>query len=95
MDLGTLTEKAQGTYELTVGNHLLKGKIQNLQRPMILAQKEGNKSGEVGLNVQAVVRRKILFSTRPTPLKATAPGRSAAASSKVEESKGEKRRNLN
>ena len=26
LDLGQMTEKAQGTYELTVGNHLLKGK---------------------------------------------------------------------
>ena len=27
LDLGSLQEKAQGTYELTVGNHLLKGKF--------------------------------------------------------------------
>ena len=26
LELGALVEKAQGTYELTVGNHLLKGK---------------------------------------------------------------------
>jgi len=26
LDLGSLVEKPQGTYELTVGNHLLKGK---------------------------------------------------------------------
>ena len=26
LDLGSLEEKAQGTYEFTVGNHLLKGK---------------------------------------------------------------------
>ena len=36
LDLGQLVEKSQGNYELTVGNHLLKGKAQNLPRPMIL-----------------------------------------------------------
>ena len=66
--------------------------MQSLPRPMLLTQK--NCSGKDGtvLEVQAVVRKKILFSTRPTPLRKETPITQAAG---AETSQGEKRRKLN
>jgi len=68
-----------------------KGKLSNLTRPLILTEKSSSADGEVSLQVQAVVRKKILFSTRPTPLnlKAAAPQQDALPS---EKNQGEKRR---
>ena len=61
---------------------------------MILTKRDGEGNGEVNLAIQAVIRKKILFSTRPTPLnlKGAKAGSAAAAG---QNSLGEKRRNLN
>lgn len=45
------------------------GKMQSLARPMVLTNKEKTADGHVQMEIQAVIRKKILFSTRPTPLK--------------------------
>jgi hypothetical protein len=36
---------------------------------MIMTEKKTNDDGSPSVEVQAVIRKKILFSTRPTPLK--------------------------
>jgi len=115
MDLGSLQDKGRDIYELTVGNHLLKGKqtskqenlfqlksclliigkMQSLPRPMLLTQKNGSGKDGTVLEVQAVVRKKILFSTRPTPLRKETPSDKVTQAAGTETSQGEKRRKLN
>ena len=65
--------------------------MQALARPMLLTEKIIDDLGQVTFEVQAVVRKKIIFSTRPTPLKTQLRPSAVAASV----SQGEKRRKLN
>ena len=68
--LGTLTEKTPGNYELVVQNHILKGKKSLLPSPMLFTERVKNPTtGEVEIQVKAIVREKVLFPTRPTPFR--------------------------
>lgn len=51
---------------MTCGNHLLKGKLVDLPKPIVLSERIKSDSG-VSLVIQAVIRRKVLFAARPTP----------------------------
>ena len=66
--LGDLKEVSKGNYELQIGNHLLKGKMQELAKPIIMTEKVESE-GQIQLEVRAVIKRKLLFATRPTPLR--------------------------
>lgn len=46
LELGNLKELSKGNYELRIGNHLLKGKSQDLLKPLILTEKGVNQNGE-------------------------------------------------
>jgi hypothetical protein len=63
-----MNESSKGNYDLLIGNHLLKGKISELPKPIIMTQKiiEGT---QIFHKIVAVIKRKILFSGRPTPLR--------------------------
>lgn len=56
-------------YELYIGNHLLKGKISNLTKPLILTDKIQNAEGNKEYVIKGVVKKKLMFGSRPTPLK--------------------------
>ncbi len=47
---------------------LIVGKIMNLARPLVLSERV-NLNGEQQMVIKGVMRKKILFSTRPTPLR--------------------------
>jgi Ctf8 len=56
-------EKGEQKCKLTIGNHNLKGKIENLSRPLSLIQKvNGN------LQIIGIIKQKIIFSERPAPI---------------------------
>ncbi|CAD6184777.1 unnamed protein product [Caenorhabditis auriculariae] len=65
--LGTLCWTDKNTVYLMIGNQLLEGKLCKFDRPVLVMEKDqGN--GTKQLKVRAVVRNRILFKTRPSPL---------------------------
>jgi len=64
LELGQLEKKEGENYELKVGNHLLKGKEMTLAKPLIFTEKLKEE-----YQIKATIRKKILFMSRPTPLK--------------------------
>ncbi len=53
---------------MQIGNHLLKGKGVDLPKPLIMTQKviEGD---QINYIIKAVIKKKITFATRPTPIR--------------------------
>lgn len=49
---------------MDIGQHSLQGKIKNLERPMMILEKYG-----MNYVIQGVVKRKVIFDSRPQPLK--------------------------
>jgi hypothetical protein len=68
MSLGLLKESAKGVYDLQIGNSLLKGKAIDLPKPLIMTEKV-QEGSEIKYNVKAVIKRKIQFAGRPTPIR--------------------------
>lgn len=62
MNLGKYEETGQKC-KLTIGNHVLRGKIEDLPKPLLLVQKV---SGT--LVVTGIIKKKVLFSERPAPI---------------------------
>lgn len=60
--LGPLVINDDDSALLTIGNHLLRGKVVKLKKPLAMV-KRGTKEG---LEIHAVIRKKVLFSDRPT-----------------------------
>jgi hypothetical protein len=54
---------------MKIGNHLLKGKITELQKPMIMTERIKKEDGEMEYVIKAVIRKKIMFINRPTPVR--------------------------
>jgi len=55
---------------MQVGNHLLKGKLIDLPKPLIMTEKFINEeTAAVTYVIRAVIKKKMLFSGRPTPLR--------------------------
>lgn len=73
MSLGRLRTTEDGKYELVVGNHVLEGFSQDLKRPLVVfypteeveahTETEGHRSHVC--RAQGIIRRKILFKSRP------------------------------
>ena len=67
-----------GVYEVIIGNQCLKGKVVELEKPLLFTERLENHDSngnltEVKYEVRGVVKTKIVFSTRPTPVRATKP----------------------
>lgn len=60
--LGNLIMVHDTQYEFRIGNHILKGKKEKLDRPLAVLRKETN-----GLFVEGLVYFKLLFKDRPAP----------------------------
>lgn len=58
---------------MVIGNHLLEGSFQSLKNPLLVLDNCQSKSTEAepsihtDLQVNGIVRRKIIFKTRPKP----------------------------
>jgi hypothetical protein len=65
-----MKETSKGCYDLQIGNHLLKGKAIDLPKQFVMTEKCFNgETGAVEYRVRAIIKRKILFAGRPTPLR--------------------------
>lgn len=90
--IGDLHYTKEGQPIMIIGHHILYGKIQDMEKPMVavektevggeLVRKEGEElmemeevlaSASVEYRVKAVVRKKIVFKTRPKPIIANLP----------------------
>lgn len=81
--MGTLFYDGKGPAELRVGHHLIKGKVVELKKPFAILKKSaapasavdameasslGSESPATAYDVAGIIRRKIIFSTRPTSI---------------------------
>lgn len=66
--IGDLHFTKQGTPMLIIGHHLLFGKEVELVKPLALLEKVKGAEGSTGYFIKALIRKKILFKTRPKPI---------------------------
>lgn len=83
--IGDLHFTRQGAPVLIVGHHILWGKVAALEKPLLVMRKreavtpsdsdgmETDTEPESRYHVQAIVRNKILFRSRPKPIIANVP----------------------
>lgn len=58
----------KGAVEMWIGNHHLKGKIVDLKNPFAVLQKAMTPEGAPCMEVVAMIKRQVIFKTRPRPL---------------------------
>ncbi|XP_068697458.1 chromosome transmission fidelity protein 8 homolog [Montipora capricornis] len=73
--IGDLHFDAKGTPMLIIGHHLLHGKVMDLDKPYAVLHKKSNvlendssRKGDTHYNICALVKKKIIFKTRPKPI---------------------------
>ncbi|KAH8862420.1 Chromosome transmission fidelity protein 8 like [Schistosoma japonicum] len=65
--LGDLHFSKKGDPIFLIGHHVLHGKVVALEKPMLVTRKNTTGSS-VSYDIVSVVRRKLLFKTRPKPI---------------------------
>ena len=55
---------------MIIGHHILHGKVQELEKPLVVITKENDDEPDenVKYNVTAVISKKLIFKTRPKPI---------------------------
>ncbi|CAI2312901.1 unnamed protein product [Caenorhabditis sp. 36 PRJEB53466] len=68
--LGTIVWGDRNNVYMIIGSQTLEGKISKVDRPLLVIRKsdENRQDGEKRATVNAVVRKKLVFKTRPRPL---------------------------
>ena len=61
--------KQDGKAEMDIGQHFLEGNIITLKMPFLVVEKvEGESAAPAPLSIEGVVKKKIIFKTRPKPI---------------------------
>jgi len=71
--IGDLHYNHDGNPILIVGHHILQGKTQELEKPFIVINKDktdemSDEKSDVKYDVTAVIKKKLVFKTRPKPI---------------------------
>ncbi|KAI9564262.1 ctf8 [Daphnia sinensis] len=68
--IGDLHFNHEGNPIMIIGHHILHGKVQDLDKPLVVITKEsdGIPENDVKYGVTAVIKRKLIFKTRPKPI---------------------------
>ena len=57
---------------MIIGHHILHGKVQELEKPLVVITKENDdvsgKPSNIRYGVTAVIKKKLIFKTRPKPI---------------------------
>jgi len=75
----SFSKDGSNTPLLIIGHHILYGKLVKMENPMVVMHKvrktQDEATGETSTNyeVQSVIRKKLLFKTRPKPIIANVP----------------------
>ena len=68
MYLGKLEKTDNEDYTLTIGNHILVGKKSAMKNPFILCSKCHKGDNEDKIKILNIIKNKISFNLRPTPI---------------------------
>ena len=63
--VGSISVSKSGTAGMVIGQHEFKGEVQKLSKAFMVVEKQGKEGEEASMSVQGIVRRKVLFNSRP------------------------------
>ncbi|XP_046449637.1 chromosome transmission fidelity protein 8 homolog isoform X2 [Daphnia pulex] len=69
--IGDLHFNHEGHPIMIIGHHILHGKVQDLDKPLVVITKENDNvpdENNVTYGVTAVIKKKMIFKTRPKPI---------------------------
>jgi len=71
--IGDLHYNHDGNPILIIGHHILHGKAQELEKPLIMINRGqtfemDNEESDIKYDVTAVIKKKLVFKTRPKPI---------------------------